>query len=254
MSTIIKDSFGNEIKKLDALGGQSLTDTRTSSFGLGAVNAETVLFCANTNSVAVEVRGTFVGSMVIQYSIDGINYDTVPIFEPLIEQFISSISAVGKYLGHLPSGVKQVRVLMSAYTSGLATVTLRGSEGDNFLYAKPIPTTTSTTTTAAISLGATLTIGTGGMFAYITKIRLSKYVGATLTAAAAPSIVTSTNLNGTPSFDFKTLGAIGDSEIIQLDFTGNPLKSVTAGTNVTFVAPVLTGAIWKLQAFYYLGR
>lgn len=252
---IIKDSFGNEINRLDQLGGQALIDTRIQSYSLAATNAEVVLNCTNTNSVAIEVRGTFVGTMVCQYSIDGLNYDLIPLFNPLTEVFVQNItSATGKFVAHLPSGAKQVRVLMTAFTSGSALVTLRGSEGDNFLYSKPIPTTTTLTVTAAISTGATLNIPAGGLFIYITRLRISKYVGTTLTAAATPAIVTSTNINGTPSFDFKTLGAQGDIEAVDLFFTANPLKSATSGTNVTFVAPVLTGAIWKITAFYYLGN
>ena len=253
MSTIIKDSFGNEIKKLDALAGQSLNDTRIISYDLGILNAESVLYCANTNSVAVDVRGTFVGTMVLQYSIDGTNYGTCPIFSPQTEQFVSSITATGQFVGHLPSGTKQVRILMTAYTSGLATISMRGSEGDNFLYAKPIPTTLTVQSTAAINLGTTLTVPLAtNLHHYITKLRLSKYCGATLTPQATPVIVTSANIQNTPSFDFKSLGSQGDSEVWELDFA-TPLKSVTAGTNTTFTAPALTGAIWRLTAFYYVG-
>jgi hypothetical protein len=255
MSTQLKDGQGNIIDQLDSLGGQTLTDNRANVLTLAAVNAETVLFCKNTNSVAIEVRNTFVGTMVVQYSIDGTNYDQAPIFNPITELFIVNISTVGKYVCHLPSGTKQVRVLMNAYTSGSAFVSLRGSEGDNFIYAKPIPTTSSITSTAALSAALTNTVSAAGLglFHYITRIRISKYCGAALTAAAAPSIVTTTNLATTPSFDFKTLGAQGDSEILDLQFTGNPLKSTTANTATTFVCPVLTGAIWKVTVFYYVG-
>ena len=253
MSTIIKDSFGNEIKKLDALAGQSLNDTRIISYDLGILNAESVLYCANTNSVAVDVRGTFVGTMVLQYSIDGTNYGTCPIFNPQAEQFVNGITASGQFVGHLPSGTKQVRILMTAYTSGLATISMRGSEGDNFLYAKPIPTTLTAQATAGIGVGATLTIPlVTGFFHYITKIRITKYVGTTLTPTATPVIVTSTNIVATPSFDFKTLGSQGDIEMVDIDFA-TPLKSSGAGANTTFTAPALTGAIWRLTAFYYVG-
>lgn len=254
--TILKDAQGNVIDHLDSLSGQTITDTRTNVIALAALNAETVLFCQNTNSAAVEVRGTFVGTMLIQYSIDGVNYDSAPIFNPFSEAFLVNISTVGKYLVHLPSGTKQIRVFMNAYTSGSANVSMRGSEGDNFVYAKTLPTLLSVTTTGALSATVTATLASGGagLFHYITRIRISKYCGAALTPAAAPSIVTTTNLPTTPSFDFKTLGSQGDSEVLDLDFTGNPLKSSTAATATTIVAPVLTGALWKVQAFYYIGN
>ena len=255
MATKIQDSQLNILNQLDNIGGETLIDARNGTATLGAVNAETVLFCQNTNSIAVEVRNTFVGTMIVQYSIDGTNYDQAPIFNPFTESFIVNISTVGKYIAHLPSGTKQVRIFMNAYTSGSAFVSLRGSEGDNFIYAKPLPTLLSFTATAAVSTGVTATVPASGLglFHYITRIRISKYVGATLTATATPSIVTSTNTPTTPSFDFKTLGALGDSEVMDIDFTGNPLKSSAANTATVFTAPALTGAIWKITVFYYAG-
>jgi len=255
MATQVKDSEGNIISSLDSIGGQTIVDTRVISQNLGAVNAETILYCQNTNSVAIDVRGTFVGTMVVQYSVDNSNYNQAAIFIPMTELFVANITATGTWVAHLPSGVRQVRVLMTAYTSGVAIVSLRGSEGDNFIYAKPLPTILSAIATAAVSTGVTLSIPAGGvgLFHYITRIRISKYIGATLTAAATPSIVTTTNLSNSPSFDFKTLGSLGDSEVVDLDFTGNPLKCTTANTATTIVAPVLTGAIWKITAWYYLG-
>ena len=256
MSTQIKDSQGNIIENLDIIGSEVLIDARVFTIPLQAVNAEIVLPCQNTNSVAVEVRGTFVGTIFVQYSIDGTTYDTAPVFNPVTEAFVAGITTVGKFLAHLPSGTNKVRAFMSAYTSGAANVSLRGSQGYNFVYSKPLPTLLcAAPASAAINLGltATLPAGGAGLFHYITRIRISKYCGAALTPAAAPSVVTSTNIPSTPSFDFKTLGSQGDSEVIDLDFTGNPLKVLVANTNTTIVAPALAGAIWKIQAFYYLG-
>lgn len=252
---IIYDTFGNPIEKLDNIGDQSLIDTRINVANLAGLSAEVVMPCNNTNSCAVEVRGVFTAAMVIQYSINGTVYDNAPIFVLATELFIPSITLVGKYVAHLPSGTKSVRVLMSSFTSGAALVSLRGSEGDNFIYSKPIPNTLTLTATAALSAANTLTIPAAGngLFQYITKIIINKYAGATLTAAAAPIIVTSTNINGTPSFNFKTLANIGDSEEKVLDFQGNPLKSLASNTATTIVAPAFTGVLWKITAFWYAG-
>lgn len=254
MATEIKDQFNNTLNHLDNIGGEVFTDTRINTATLAALNAEVVMFCQNTNSVSVEVRNTFVGTMLIQYSIDGTNYDSAPIFNPITEVFLVNISTIGKYIAHLPSGTKQVRVLMNTFTSGSALVSLRGSEGDNFIYAKPLPTTLSLTATGVLSAGVTLSLPTPGasLYHYITNIIVDKYIGTTLTAAAAPIIVTTTNINGTPSFNFKTLGALGDSEVKNYTFT-NPLKSLVSGTATTIVCPVFTGVIWKVTVFYYIG-
>lgn len=253
MSTQIQDSFGNQFNQLDNIAGEAIVDTRQSVYSLASLNAEVVLACQNTNSVSIDVRGASTGTLVVEYQSNGADYIQAPIFNPSTEVFLAAIVAAGFYVAHLPSGTKAVRVRMSV--AGTANVALRGSEGDNFVYCKPIPTVLSVTATAAVSLAITATLPApgAGLFHYITRLRISKYVGITLTAAAAPSIVTTTNLPSTPSFDFKTLGSLGDSEVIDIDFTGNPLKSTNANTASTIVAPVLTGAIWKVQAYYYVG-
>lgn len=254
MATEIKDQFNNTLNHLDNIGGEVFTDTRISTATLAAINAEVVMFCQNTNSASVEVRNTFVGTMLIQYSIDGTNYDSAPIFNPITELFLANISTTGKYITHLPSGTKQVRVLMNTFTSGSALVSLRGSQGDNFVYAKQLPTTLTVTATGVLSAGVTLSLPAPGLnlYHYITNIIVDKYIGATLTASATPIIVTTTNINGLPSFNFKTLGTLGDSEVKNYTFK-NPLKSLVSNTATTVVCPVFTGVIWKVTVFYYIG-
>lgn len=44
-----------------------------------------------------------------------------------------------------------------------------------------------------------------------------------------------------------------ENEVVDLDFTANPLKSATTATNTTIVYPILTGAIWRVNVFYYVG-
>ena len=110
----------------------------------------------------------------------------------------------------------------------------------------------SSSSIASATVTNTLPSGGVGLFHYITRIRISKYVSIALIPSTSPSIVTTTNIATTPSFDFKTLGSQGDSEVLDIDFTANPLKSTTAATNTTFVTPVLTGAIWKITVFYYV--
>lgn len=252
---ILKDSFGNEIRNLDTVGGEVLIDTRTTVQNIAALNGEVILYCANTNAVALDVRGTFVATLVVEATIDGNNYFSVPLFVSTSEIWVTTITANGVWICHLPSGCKTIRVRASTYTSGTALVSLRGSVGDNILYAKPLPTTASVTSTAASGAALTLSVPTPGigLFHYVTKIVINKYCAATLTAGVAPIIVTTTNIATTPSVNFKTLGSLGDSEIIQLDFTGNPLKSTTANTATTIVCPVVAGVLWKVSVFYYVG-
>jgi hypothetical protein len=222
---------------------------------LGAVNAELLLNLNGESSASFDIRGTFVGTVVVEGSDDGTNFISIPFYNSLTETWATTATVAGAYDIPLVSSFRVIRVRCSVYTSGSITTSLNASLGNSMMYSKPIPTNASITATAAVSTGVTCTLPASGagLYHYITRIRISKYVGVTLTAAATPTIITTTNIATTPSFDFKTLGSLGDSEVVDIDFTGNPLKSTTANTASTFVAPILTGALWKITVFYYAG-
>jgi hypothetical protein len=116
-----------------------------------------------------------------------------------------------------------------------------------------LPSTIVITATAAISNGVTLTLAAPGasLFHYISGIDMSCFAGAALTPAATSVLVTSTNLNGNPTFDFQNAGAQGTINRVQI-FPTVLIKSSVAATATTIVAPVLTGCIWRLTAYYFI--
>lgn len=251
-----KDSQGNIIELLDRLNGIALIDNRVNTSNLGALNAETVVYCMNTNAISIYVRGTFSLTLVCEYSLDGTNYIDAGIFTPLTELYVPGITAAGSYVVNLPIGVKQVRVRCSVYTSGSATVAMRGSQGMNFIYAKQIPSTQHVTITAASGAAATATLPSAGtgLFHYITRIEIQRIAAAALTAGAAPTVITTTNLPGSRAFsvpaDAAAQGVIYD-KVVEMN---NPIKSSAAATATTIVAPVTTGVIWRISVDYYIGK
>ena len=256
--TIIKDLQGNVLEHLDALGGQTVIDNRLNQYNLSLLNTEVILACKNTNSAAIDVRGVFSGTLVAEYSINGVDYINAALFNPLIELFVPGITAVGQFVVHLPSGTKFVRVRVSAISSGTAIVCLRGSEGDNFIYSKPIPTTFTVTTLGGVNAAATLTIPTPGtgLFHYITSIIIKRVnnSAAAVTGSALLSIST-TNITGSLAFSSGNALAAGDDKTdVDLNFTGNPLKSTTANTNTTIVLPAAgAGVQYRATVTYYTG-
>lgn len=230
------------------------TDVRVLG-NLGIVNAELLLNLNGESSASFDIRGTFIATLVVEGSDDGVNYISVPFYNSVTEAWATTATAAGNFDVPNIASFRIIRVRCSAFTSGVVVTTLNASLGISMLYAKPLPTSLSYTLTAALSAAVAATVPAGGvgLFHYITRVRISKFCGAALTPAATPVIVTSTNVPNTPSFDFKNLGAQGDIEVLDLDFTGNPLKSAASNTNTVFTAPVLTGAIWKITVFYYLG-
>lgn len=251
-----KDAQGNVIDDLDKLNGQTLVDTRPNTAVLGSFNAETIIYCANTNGVAIDIRGTFVATFVGEYSIDGVNFNSLPLFNPNTEVFVAPPSAPGSFLGHLPAGTKMVKIRCSAYTSGSATVAMRGSTGDNLMYAKPIPATSTVTVTAASGAAATLTLpapGTG-LFHYITRILVQRHTSAVLTAGATPVLVTTTNMPGSRVFSIPADAAAQGAVHTEIAEPSQPIKSSASNTATTIVAPTTTGVIWRITVDYYVGQ
>jgi hypothetical protein len=122
--------------------------------------------------------------------------------------------------------------------------------------AYPVPATNAVSATAAVSTGVTLTIPAAGagLFNYITHLEITELCSTAIAAgSAAPILVTTTGITGTPTFSLaqpiSAVGALIDR--IQISF-GVPLKGSAANTAATIVAPVSTGVIWRLNAFYYV--
>jgi len=252
----VKDSQGNVIEQLDVLGGITLIDLRAGTVSLGSLNAEVVFDCANINGAAIDVRGVFVGTFLGEFSIDGTNYAPFPIFNPLTEVFLPGITVVGAYVAHLPAATKKIRIRCSAYTSGTAIVALRGSAGDNFMYAKPIPSNLTLTITAATGSIATATLPSAGvgLFHYITRIIIQRHTSALLTPAATPILVTTTNLPGTRVFSVPADAAPQGQVHTEIVEPTTPIKSSAAATNTVISAPATTGVIWRITVDYYAGQ
>jgi len=106
------------------------------------------------------------------------------------------------------------------------------------------------TGTAASGTGVTVTLpAVAAQFHYITMIEIVRYAAAALTGSATPLLVTTTNLPGSPVFDFQTAGAIGTSER-QLWNPNKALKSSVVNTATTIVCPATTGVIWRVNVWY----
>jgi hypothetical protein len=113
----------------------------------------------------------------------------------------------------------------------------------------------SVTATAAAGSAVTLTIPAPplGQRAFINHIVISRFAAALLVAAAVPNIVTTTNLNGNPAWDFQADAAaqgLIDRLILQ---GGTPWSSSVVTTSVTIVCPATTNVIWRVTAFYSYG-
>ena len=248
---IIYDTSGNPLRTIAAQGGDALIDARPAAV-LAGVNAETIIAIAQETSAVIDVRGSFTATMIAEISFDGTNYQQYPIFNPVTELYVVSITVAGQFTLDIPSGAKKVRVRMTAYTSP-ATVTLRASHAKQFIYIKDIPSSMSTLT-ATVGLGVTLTIpGASGLYNYLTMLQIVKFNAATLTAAATPVLVTTTNIIGNPVFSFPADAAAQGTINEQLFKFQKPIKGNSASATMVITCPPTTNVIWRVNAAYYIG-
>lgn len=175
-------------------------------------------------------------------------------------------SADGTYRG-AAAALAGVRARLSTTGTGSVTASARSSAGTSgtFLMA-PIPTgsnsigsvTLSPTTlwvtaTAATGVAATASLpAVVGQFHYITAIDIQLYATAARTGGATPVIVTSTNLPGSPAFNFPTAQVIGAIDRYDIPLM-TPIKSSVANTITTIAAPIATTGLWRINVGYYTG-
>lgn len=240
--------------------GSTLLHPRETLIGtgtIGALNAEVVIPCDGCASLALDIRGTFSMTLEVAGTVDGTNYTLIPV-HPINLASIAYVAAVtgtaqGIWVGKCAQ-YRSIRVRCTAFTSGSATATLVASNAPLDDSLQGMVTTTLQTITAATGVAATLTIASpgAGLRQYITYLRIVRSATALLTAGAAPTIVTTTNLPGALAFTFGAdASPQGTDKFIQEDYA-YPLAASAQGTAVTIVCPATTGVIWRVTAGYYV--
>lgn len=257
---ILYDARGNEyFGVLDQIVGQTQTDARPATVLLAALNAETLLDLNGHATALIDLRtGAFNGTVVFEGTIDGTNYITIPALNLATQAYVALVSTTTtlntQALINI-AGYCRVRVRVSAYTSGNVTAGVRATGADAVIQVERLPMTLAITATGAAGAAVTLTIpSVASLFHYIDNIRVEMFTSAAIAAAgAAPTIVTTTNIPGTPSFNFRNdvqpAGQLTE-KIMQF---GAPLRSTASGTNTTVVCPATPSVLWRAAAVYRLG-
>lgn len=238
---------------------------------LAALNAVVALDLNGDESCLVDLRaGAAVTATVsFQGTIDGTNWfpilalpyyaltGTLPVCgQPLISDAFAAIIPTRIY-ALATGGLKTIRILASAWTSGSLTVNI--ASGPEFsmhpnMYVRP--TTLLVTATGAVSAAVTATIpAVTGLRHYIDFIDVIATADAAIAAATAtPLIITTTNLPGTPAITVgRPIMAIGDQRTYRFDPGSNGFGALLAGTATTVVCPVFTSVIWRINVGYRLG-
>jgi hypothetical protein len=223
---------------------------------LGAPNAEIIVDCDGSSTVALDLRGTFSLTVEVAGTVDGTNWTLIPL-RPINLASVAYVAAVvgtaaGTWVGPC-AGFRRVRARVTAYTSGTAVATLSASTApiDQSL-ALIAPSIVTAVGAAAAAVTLTLPSPGAGLRHYLTYLSINRFAAAVLTAAAAPVTVTTTNLPGSLALSFAAdAAALGTIDRWREDFA-YPIAASAQGTATTIVAPVTTGVIWRLTAGFYV--
>lgn len=240
---------------------------------IGALNGEVVLPTnGDRNALVTVVSSSFAGTLeftgasdsagTVYYPIAAYPYaigsvgGTIPVSgQPLIADALVAANTLRVYA--VPCGqIKNLRVRASAYSGGNCAVTITSDPSDALNTAiASRPATLMVTATGAAAAAVTATIpSVAGLRHIIDFIRVTRSASVALTAGAAPVVVTTTNLPGSPALTFGADAAVqGSDKEVVLDFGGSGLAASALGTNTTVVCPGTTGVIWRVNVAYRLG-
>lgn len=224
---------------------------------LGAANAEIIADVDGKSGAMLDLRGTFNMTIEVSGTVDGTNWVLIPA-RPIgqaAKQYVAAIAGSASGIWAVScGGFRKIRARVTAYTSGSAVATISASNADIDQTLEGMVSPLVVTNTGAAAAAVTLSLPTpgAGLRQYITYISINRFAAAALTAAAAPVLVTTTNIPGTLVFtrpaDAMTLGQM---DVWREDFAF-PIAASAQNTAVTIVAPATTGVIWRLTAGYYV--
>ena len=225
---------------------------------LGALNAVVgPLVCDGDSTVTLDMRGTFSLTAQVQGTVDGTNWQAIPV-RPVNVASVLYVAAItgttaGTWIGQY-AGYKQVRVIVTAYTSGSATAVLTSNNGafNDLLIGATTPTLGTNVGAAGAAVTLTLAAPGAGLRHYLTYLSINKFASALLTAGAAPVTVTTTNLPGSMAFSFEADAAAQGSMVRWREDFAYPLAASAQNTATTIVCPLTTSVIWHVTAGYYV--
>lgn len=224
---------------------------------LAALNAEIVIPGDGIASVLIDLRDTFNATFQLQGTVDGTNYQVIPVRPTAAGGgvYVSAITGTtqGVWAANC-SGYKSVRLICTAFTSGSAVATLMGTNAPLDETKQGVVTPLLVTATGAAGAAVTLTLPAPGvgLRQYLTFLRIVRFASALLTAAATPVVVTTTNLPGALAFSLPAEAAPQGTLTPFTEDFGYPLMASAQNTAVTIVAPLTTGVLWRLTAGYYV--
>lgn len=100
----------------------------TASGTMGSLNSTVTIASSNSRTVGGSIRGTWTGTIVSEGTVNGNDWFAVRTANKSTNDIVNSYTANDDFEFYSVAGCTQLRLRMSAYTSGLPQVTLVGTE------------------------------------------------------------------------------------------------------------------------------
>ena len=225
---------------------------------LGALNSEIITSADGAASVSLDLRGTFVASVEVSGSIDGVNWTMIPLrllnSSATTNFAVTSASIAGFWVGRCAT-FRIIRARATAFTSGAAIATLAADTaplGDD-LTSMITPNIVTATAAAGVALTLTLPTPPLGLRQFITYLAINRFATTALVASAVPIVVTTTNLPGALAITLPADAAAQGAMFPWREDFAFPVAASAQSSTVTINCPAAPGVIWRVTSGYYLG-
>lgn len=241
------------------LGAQVFQTTPVQATGSLTATGSVTLNVSSNASLAVQITGTWVGTVTFEGSVDGVTYQTITVTPTNTTTGVTTTTANGVWTGSV-GGLKSARARVSAYTSGTVVITLQsalaggssGGGGGGTASSVTINDPSVTTQKAAVNASGQLSItcancsGSGA-----SAVDNSAFVAGATSGAPAMGFFHST-IDAVTDGSTATLGMDAKRNLFTVlrDAAGNARGvNVTAGNALTidgsgFTQPV-SGTFWQ---------
>lgn len=150
----------------------------------------------------------------------------------------------------LQTGANTIGAVTGPAAAALSLDATQTNHTQTFKSITPITTLSAVNTTITL----TLTAAGAGLFHYITRIRITMHntSAAAVVGSAVTLAYTSTNIPGALAWTEGNALAAGASKTVVDEILDNAIKTTTANTATTIVAPACgTGVLVRITAYYY---
>lgn len=219
----------------DASSNAVFTDIVQQAQSLGSLNAANNMTLRGQSTATIKITGSSgTNTIVFQGSVDGTNYDTVVAYPLAGGPGITSVSGGTNGAWFIPvAGFNKFQALMSAFTSGSATVSVVASQGTQL----PPTSAAGNAREDLIAWGGTI-LGTPTNFGTTPTAVVAGSVNASLFAGTT-AVRTNQTTTASGVVDVNIVGLIGTTSVQAS--AGIPKVGITGNTGAA-VDAALTGA------------